>query len=143
MYVGGIDQANMAQSFGLGISVKSSFAHWGNVLPARRQDDRGLSQRILAADEVWLDSDQFVTYGSRINHTKNNLRPTFQNVLYGDGHVEGHGKQYWAADLNLTDFSLQHYTDGALFYWNGTGTASTAGPPTEGPMYAFPKGNGG
>jgi hypothetical protein len=55
--------------------------------------------------------------------------------------VEGHGKQYWPVDLNTTDYSLQHYSDGGMFYWNGTGIASTAGTTTEGPRYAFPAGN--
>jgi hypothetical protein len=140
MYVGGLDQANMANSFGSGACGKSPYAHWGNVLPARRQDDSGLGQRILAADEVFMPTGAW-TGSIYINHTITNQRPTFQNVLYGDGHVEGHGKQYWPVDLNTTDYSLQHYSDGGMFFWNGTGIASTAGTPTEGPRYAFPVGN--
>lgn len=140
MYVGGLDQANMAFNFGAGTANTSPYAHWGNVIPARRQDDPYLGDRILAADEVWWGA---LDWGgtNRINHTLDNKRPTFQNVLYGDGHVEGHGKQYWQADLTFNDYSIQHWSNGALWYWNGTGTASTAGTPPEGPQFTFPLGH--
>ncbi len=139
MYMGGLDQANMPFNFGAGTANPSPYAHWGNVIPARREDDRRLGERVLAADEVWWGA---LDWGgsNRINHTVDNKRPTFQNVLYGDGHVEGHGQSYWTADLNWNDFSLQHWSNGALFYWNGTGPNADAGTPAEGPQEPFPKG---
>ncbi len=149
MYMGGLDQGNMIPNFGTGSATQQSpYAHWGNMLPARREDDARLPERVLAADEVFWSGSTGTVWGSitgteyRINHTNNGRRPTFQNVLYGDGHVEGHGKQYFQADIGPgvgNDWSTLHWVgNGAYFYWNGTGTASTAGTPTEGPQYGFP-----
>jgi hypothetical protein len=67
------------------------------------------------------------------------------DVLFGEGHVDGHGNQYFQADIGPAlgnDWSAFHWTgNGAYFYWNGTGTASTAGTPTEGPENRFPNGS--
>lgn len=151
MYVGGLDQGNMIPNWGPGKPnpmQASGYANWGNMLPARREDDPNLADRVLAADEVFWSGSSGTVWGSitgteyRINHTTNGKRPTFQNVLFGDGHVEGRGKQYFQADIGPalgSDWSAFHFTgNGAYFYWNGTGTASTAGTPAEGPVYGIP-----
>ena len=129
MYVGGLDVGN----------VYDGLARWGSVKPAVSQRDRNGAERILAADLVWWGS-QSVTgshYGDAylINHRRSDdyKRPTFQNVLYGDGHVEGHGVGYWPDALSATNWSLNHW----MFPWQNFwywGTATSAPVKTYGPL---------
>jgi prepilin-type N-terminal cleavage/methylation domain-containing protein len=65
---------------------------------AARNTDDGLSERIMAADLVILGTSSWASWGFIANHSQfspDPLKPAFQNVLYADGHVVGHGATYY------------------------------------------------
>jgi prepilin-type N-terminal cleavage/methylation domain-containing protein len=114
----------------------SSSARWGSAAPAVKAIDRGLSQRILAADMVFFTGGPAYLWDQvhqryEINHPamRDPKRPAYQNVLYGDGHVEGHGPEYWSKPLNTTtNYSLEHGSVkslvGGFIYWGPTQAGS-------------------
>jgi prepilin-type N-terminal cleavage/methylation domain-containing protein len=114
MYVGGITSA---------LVITPSYANWGTMVPAVRQNDPNSTSTVLAADEVWFSGGPgyaWDTYGSyRINHPSNSdpHRPAWQNILFGDGHVEGFGADRYPQPLSTSNYSLQHFSNGAFFYW--------------------------
>ena len=57
--------------------------------PLTKLGDRGASNKVLAADMVWLDQfEEGANWGPvRINHSKKRGVADYQNVLYGDGSV--------------------------------------------------------
>jgi prepilin-type N-terminal cleavage/methylation domain-containing protein len=55
------------------------------VKPMYRLGEREAHRRIIAADQVGYG---FSLTDVRINHTGSNGEPVFQNIAYGDGHVE-------------------------------------------------------
>jgi len=120
MYVGGLTEQTVAHDFG-GMPV----ANWRNKIPAVRQNDSNLAQRVLAADEVFIANSLdpvFIVVGSRparINHPRSNdpKRPDFQNILFGDGHVEGMGREYYPDPLGTSNYSTFHWVNGGYFFW--------------------------
>ena len=93
------------------------------MIPAVTQYDQDLTHKVLAADEVWFSGgpaypwDPYDHY--RINHplASDPHRPAWQNILWGDGHVQGVGKDYYPDPLSVSNYSFQHYYNGAFFYW--------------------------
>ncbi len=119
MYVGGIETGKL---------ISPAFENWGTKVPAVKQNDQNLSDEVLAADEVWFSGGPSYAWQSatgesyRINHRRMDdpARPAWQHILFGDGHVEGFGKAYYANPLTINNFSFNHYVNGAFFYWSGT-----------------------
>ncbi len=116
MYVGGMTSSNLGRSY----------ARWGTAVPAVAQKDKFVSREILAADAVFYSgggSYQWDSVGPRyiINHPINSVvgRVDFQNVLYGDGRVEGHGRDSFATTLTTSNYSLQFAQApvGGFLYW--------------------------
>jgi prepilin-type N-terminal cleavage/methylation domain-containing protein len=116
IYVGGLTTRNYG----------SSLAHWGSAIPAVRANDRELSQRILAADMVFYTGGPGFSWDVaqlryRINHRRASdpTRPAFQNILYGDGHVEGKGPDYYPEVLTTKNYSFAHAKSptGGYLYW--------------------------
>lgn len=119
MYVGGITSEKL---------ITPAFGKWGTKVPAVRQNDQNLTDEILAADEVWFSGGPSYAWepatgeNYRINHRRldDPLPPAWQNILFGDGHVAGFGKDYYSVPLDINNYSLTHFTNGAFFYWSGT-----------------------
>ena len=77
--------------------------------------EHGLATHVLAADEVFRDVNGVM---SRVNHrVRGGINPGFQNILFGDGHVEGVRGSVYSTPLSTTNFSVQHYAGGPYFYW--------------------------
>jgi prepilin-type N-terminal cleavage/methylation domain-containing protein len=137
----------------------SSVAHWGSLVPGIKAGERSGAQRILAADMVFFTGGPGYTWDLvqlryRINHrrTSDPTRPAFQNILYGDGHVEGKGADYYPSALTTTNHSFAHAKapTGGFLYWGPTqsgkplvttfghpGNGSTT-PPAPPPIPASP-----
>ena len=137
MYMGGLALENIGPNWGptYGKSQPSPSVNWGSMPPAVKQSDPDASQRVLAADEVVWTGGNIRDIGRmeyRINHPnrRNLQRPAFQNILFADGHVEGRGGDYYAADLDANNWSATHNVNRTRFYWNGSGPAGTSGTPT-------------
>ncbi len=124
MYMGGLTADNQPMP-----------VNWGTRPPAVRESDQHAEERVLAADEVfyagfggsvWLE---ITGQTWRINHPRSDdpTRPAFQNILFGDGHVEGFGKDYYPDPLSTSNYSCNHAGDGGFFYWAG----NYSGPPEE------------
>ena len=136
-YVGGLTATNYGRSV----------ARWGRAVPAVKVQDRDLSGKVLAADTVFYTGGPLYLWDAvqptyLINHRKwkDPTRPAFQNILYGDGHVEGKGSEYYPNALNTTNnFSLQHAKSpiGGFIYWGPKLAGSVAAATTS----AAPKPN--
>jgi len=123
-----------------GGNIGASIAHWGTMAPAITSSDNNVSTRVLAADMVFFTGGAAYDWDKKvprylINHRKNDTTlPAFQNILYGDGHVEGRGPEYYPAKLDTGnwqgdssgDYSLAQCTMdatgkendvGGFFYW--------------------------
>jgi hypothetical protein len=137
MYVGGIskeyfDKKPLVTTPG----IWDAQINWGSRVPAIRVNDKSLSRRVLAADEVfrWTTADR-----PRINHRNRTGkgdpdRPAWQNILFGDGHVEGFGSSYFPEPLNTTNFSVGHYHPNyGYFYWGRSSRGAVSGVITEVP----------
>ena len=123
----------------------SSVAHWGSAVPAIKAGDRSAAQRVIAADMVFFTGGPGYTWDLvqlryRINHRRlgDPIRPAFQNILYGDGHVEGKGADYYPTPLNTTNHSFAHAKSpvGGFLYWgpkqSGKPLVTTFGTPGSG-----------
>jgi prepilin-type N-terminal cleavage/methylation domain-containing protein len=95
-------------------NIPFGLANWGSLPPAVRAGDRNITSRVLGADEVFRDPLGVV---SRVNHLAPNGRPAFQNILFGDGHVQGFGPSYYANPNFTAYFSLAHFYGGPWFFW--------------------------
>jgi prepilin-type N-terminal cleavage/methylation domain-containing protein len=130
MYVGGLRLASKAAPSNLG----SSLGNWGvagTAIPAVQNTDYHLEDRILAADTVFYSGGpgyKWDTVGRRyfINHpnSRDATRPDFQNILYGDGHVEAKTIADYPLPLNnatnyTSNFSFRHGNNGTggFMYW--------------------------
>lgn len=116
MYIGGMTKPVMGKST----------ARWGSAVPAVTSKDKRLTECILAADAVFYSGGAAQKWDSAvgryiINHPKanNGTRVEYQNVLYGDGHIEGHGVDYYPDALTTSNYSmLQGPTPlGGFLYW--------------------------
>ena len=84
--------------------------------PIERADDDHAAGRVLAADDVRLHANA----GVQANHCPGD-RPTYQGLLYGDGHVDGKGSDYYSAPLlkGVHD-ARKHGAQGPWWFWEGT-----------------------
>jgi prepilin-type N-terminal cleavage/methylation domain-containing protein len=84
IYVGGLKASE------LNTAVWGPMDNWGPHEPAVRLGEKDGARHVLAADEVSYSPPGWSKYTWKSNHgMARNSRPKFQNVLYGDGHVEG------------------------------------------------------
>ena len=135
MYVGGInkqyfDRRPLVTTPGLW----DAQINWGSRVPAIRVNDKNLPRRVLAADEVFRWT---TAHRPRINHrsrTGDPDRPAWQNILFGDGHVEGLGREYFPQPLNTSNFSVGHFHPNyGYFYWGRSSKGAVSGVITEVP----------
>lgn len=138
MYVGGLrllPTSNLGKSTG----------HWaqaGTAIPAQRSNENELVDKILAADTVFWSGgpgNKWDTVQRRylINHPSNTqpFLPDFQNILYGDGHVEPKTAGDYAWALNTSNYSFRHAGNGVggYMYWGESPPAVPPPPPPPGP----------
>ena len=138
MYVGGLTTSN----------VGKSVARWvqaGTAIPAVRYNENDLVDKILAADAVFYSGGPGTKWDSvqrryLINHPSSidPKRPDFQNILYGDGHVEPRTIGDYKLALNTSNnYSFLHAGNGVggFMYWGQTPPVPTppAPPPTTPP----------
>jgi prepilin-type N-terminal cleavage/methylation domain-containing protein len=116
MYVGGLTTA----------TIGKSIAHWGDVVPAERNNDAQSATRVLAADVVYYSGGSSTKWDKahgryEINHRRRDMitRPAFQNILYADGHVDGKGTTYFPENLSGSNYSMLHAGSGVggYLYW--------------------------
>ncbi len=114
IYVGGITAG----------SLGTSIANWNSnktvLIPAVRLSDPRVSERILCADLV--ETFPVANYFG-VNHrdSKRPGLPSWQNIGYGDGHVEGKGPEYYKQALNPVNYSLNHDSGNSrYYYWGGS-----------------------
>src|SRR5690606_23880321 len=117
MYVGGLFDTNPGGTTGQR-NIAMGLANWGKMIPAVKVSDRELSQRVLGADEVYRHPSGVY----RINHqvrggSASNPRPEFQNIVFGDGHVEGKGRASYARSDWTLYHSVVYWGGGPWFYW--------------------------
>jgi len=139
MYVGGLYYIS-----GVGTNVGKSKANWMNnnsAVPAVRNNENDLVDKILAADVVFYSGGggyKWDIVGQRylINHRYplDTKRPDFQNILYGDGHVEPKtiGDYPYPLSTAATNYSFYHANNGVggFMYW---GQSPPAVPPPPSP----------
>ncbi len=79
---------------------------------------------MLAADDLLLIGPQSPNYFEGANTWVTNhgflqaaggVKPKFQNILFGDGHVEGVGPGHYADALSMTSWSIEHSPN--WMYW--------------------------
>ena len=111
MYMGGLTPNNIGWN-----------ALWGLTPPAKL-GDKLLSARALAADEVswsgppssaWSARGQYYIFNHRGGKT---TRPAFQNILYGDSHVDGVGSSFYPVLLNQFNASARQGGAGFDYYF--------------------------
>ena len=125
MYVGGL----RAEELPAGLTDQ---ARWSGKEPAVRVSDKGLARRVLAADEVYFSGGKTYAWDLLARYRTNHRRrsqgyhhgqpyaagPDFQNVLFGDGHVEGlSGHDAYQEPLTADNYAVYHWFSGAYFYW--------------------------
>lgn len=104
-------------------NVAPSTANWNNVPPAVDTGDDRPASRMLAADLTFHGgSATWPIWGNHwVNHpSANPLQPDFQNLLFGDGHLEGQlARRYYPGGLTDSNYSLAHQLGGVngFFYW--------------------------
>lgn len=111
---------------------KGSRHNWSNAglrMVAARTTTPDLSEKILAADIVtyfgscWNQDNVTYSHGNYgyeyYLRGSGPDRPDFQNVLYGDGHVEGkNGKSYYADKMGPgSPFNTTDHCGGFTFYF--------------------------
>lgn len=87
---------------------------FGFAAPAVSLSDELLSKAIVAADRVELDQNAGKPWSNHDGGLTDNPRPVFQNVSFGDTHVEGYGKAQYNSDItsgNATYGGVNHAPD--------------------------------
>ncbi len=113
-YVGGVFDDNPGDP-SAARNIPIGLANWGSLLPACRSSERSLATHVLGADEVFSAINGVIT---RANHRgRGSLNPSFQNILFGDGHVTGYGPSYYSQPNFTNNYSVAHYYGGPWFYW--------------------------
>jgi prepilin-type N-terminal cleavage/methylation domain-containing protein/prepilin-type processing-associated H-X9-DG protein len=119
MYVGGLTKAQIGKSA----------ARWGRGVPAVTSKDNRLAELVLAADTVFYSGGASSKWDAAvgryiINHPypRDASRVDNQNVLYGDGHVEGHGRDFYPDPLSGSNYSLLQGPSplAGFMYWGET-----------------------
>ena len=116
-YVGGINPD----------AVCPTLANWGTLPIAWKQGEPGAAHHVLAADLVWWGGGSGYGNGYIINHPMRSdpNRPAYQNILFGDGHVEAKTSADYTprppatTALTNTNHSLCHWygIDINYYYW--------------------------
>ncbi len=128
-YVGGIParQIGTFTQFDGGITHISGF-NFGVRIPITKLTDHDSSNRVLAADTIRY-AGPLKGNGYQVNHFRNDpSKPTFQNILFGDGHVAGEAPSFKdkttgviSKQLTTNNWSLAHEESGAYMgdyhYW--------------------------
>ncbi len=119
-YVGGYTQRRLHYNvFGYAGNVNPA-----SLIPAVDQSDKSLADCVLGADDVLYIALQNPNYFEGTDHWVTNhgwvpvsggQKPKFQNILFGDGHVQGVGPGHYTAALSLSNFSIEH--SAAWMYW--------------------------
>ena len=131
MYVAGLTAGNIGKSV----------QRWGLVPPAVRQNDKGAAKKVIAADMVFFTGGASFNWDKvqpryQINHRGKSNKPAFQNILYGDGHVDGKGPEYYPVPLNTSNnYSLLHARSpvGGFMYWGRYDEGAVPDPPVPPP----------
>jgi len=114
----------------------ASVPRWGTAPPAVNEKDDHLVDEVLCADMVWFTGGPAYQWDSadvryRINHPRvgNSQLPDAQNVLFGDGHVETKGREYYPTALTTSNYSLEFCAApvGGFFYWGPTLSSTALG----------------
>lgn len=91
---------------------------------AVRVSDPDLPELVLAADDLVNNTYTDGTFGSPGYTTNHGLvgspdawRPRYQNILFGDGHVEGVGPEHYPQTLSTTNYSVRHSSYATNLYW--------------------------
>lgn len=134
VYLGGLTSTNCGKSI----------PKWGTAVPAVTERDPQLGERYLAADLVFFSGGPGFQWNEankpyRINHARaaSGKMPDYQNILYGDGHVDGKGREWFPSALNATNnFSLANAPApvGGFLYW----APKKAGTPYVPPVLVKP-----
>lgn len=114
--------------------------------PAVRTNENDLVQKILAADQVFYTGGSGYKWDGvsrrwRINHTINYgsltyQKPAFQNILWGDGHVDALTDADYPNPLNTSNFAFEHVKNnavGGFMYWGQFPPAPPAPPAPPSP----------
>lgn len=78
------------------------------IQPALKINDNDSDRRLLAADDVyWYGPANWGVHDYSINHeSKTAMIPDVQNLVFLDGHAEGHSN--YTAPLPVTDYAVAH-----------------------------------
>jgi prepilin-type N-terminal cleavage/methylation domain-containing protein len=91
---GTIDAAGANNPGGAGAAGPRRWAAYDLSHPAVSLEDPNLSSRIIAADRVEWDESQGQPWSNHDGYLIDGT-PTFQNVVFGDGHVEPYGPEQY------------------------------------------------
>ncbi len=69
----------------------------GQALPCYSTRDDDAEQRVIAADRIELHDSSQTVYS---NHGQQNNRPSYQNIIYGDGHVGSIGTEVYQIPIS-------------------------------------------
>jgi prepilin-type N-terminal cleavage/methylation domain-containing protein len=128
IYVGGYTGTSRGGTW-YASPISDSLAGWmgtarAMATPAVLQSDKQLSTRLLAADELLWSDFPVVPPIIRANHgfhpAGTGIKPDFQNILYGDGHVEGVSVNRFPMPLAIggTTYSIQLSTSNRTsWFW--------------------------
>jgi hypothetical protein len=115
------------------VSEYNSAGTWYASQPAMMDTERDGATHVLAVDQVFYTGGSGASWDYTqpryvINHRdpKSIARPAWQNILYGDGHVDALTAANYTQDISSSDWNLFHSTKasdyGGLFYWGGSTT---------------------
>ncbi len=121
-YVGGYTQKRLSYN----VMGYQGNLNPNSLVPAVNEADADLAQCVLAADDLLYIASVSPNYfeGSNTwvtNHgfmPSTDVRPKFQNILFGDGHVEGVGPEHYQDPLTVTNFSIEH-SPGWMYWFFG------------------------
>ncbi len=121
-YVGGCSQKRLSYNV-LGYQGN---LNPNSLLPAVDESDNDLVDCVLAADDLLFIASVNPNYFEGTNTWVTNhgfmpstdVRPKFQNILFGDGHVQGVGPEHYADPLSMSNWSIEH-SPGWMYWWFG------------------------
>ncbi len=159
MYVGGLDWND--DIGGDNNRLLKSRQHWGNAPAAVFTKDGNIGTHVLAADMVFYSGGKSFGWDSlttryQINHPRrvsavNSPLPDYQNVLYGDLRVKGHGQEAYTYPLNTATDSTANWAVvmdnnnngqsglGGFFYWSEGDSRVATVLPARAPARATPE----
>ena len=124
-YVGGYTQ----KRFSYNVLGYQGNLNPNSLVPAVDQADPNLTDRVLAADDLmyiatvnpnyfegsntWVTNHGFIQAGPG-----GAVKPKFQNILFGDGHVQGVGPEHYTVPLSMMNWSIEH-SPGWMYWYFG------------------------